>query len=116
MTDASQIGLAFWSPDLNLSFVAPIKESDDHFGNIFFNEALAVVSAIEWAAHLPNHPRCVLVHTDSMNTVEIWHSLAPQGDNIPLMLYAVEVMMDHNIDIRVVHIPGSENLIADALS
>ncbi len=51
-----------------------------------------------------------------MNTVEIWHSLAPQGNNILLMLYAVEVMMDHNIDIRVVHIPGSENLIADALS
>ena len=38
MTDASQIGLAFWSPDLNLSFVAPIEESDDQFGNIFFNE------------------------------------------------------------------------------
>ncbi len=112
--DAYQIGLAFWSPDLNLGFA--IKESDDQFGNIFFNESLAVVFAIEWAAHLPNHPHCILVHTDSMNTVDIWHLLTPQSDNIPLMLYAVEVMMDCNIDIRVVHIPGSEILVANALS
>ena len=32
------------------------------------------------------------------------------------MLYAVEVMMNQNVDVQVVHIPGSENLIADALS
>ena len=51
-----------------------------------------------------------------MNTIEIWHSLAPQNDNIPLMLYAVELMMDQNINIQVVHILGSENLVADALS
>ncbi len=94
LTDASQTSLAFWSPDLDLGFIALIKESDVQFSNIFFNEALAVVSAIEWAAHLPNHPQCVLVQTDSMNTVDIWHSLAPQSDNITLMLYAVEVMMD----------------------
>ena len=61
LTDASQTSLAFWSPDLDLGFVALIKESDVQFGNIFFNEALAVVSAIKWTAHLPNHPQHVLV-------------------------------------------------------
>ena len=82
LNDASQTSLAFWSPDLDLGFMAPIKESNDQFRNIFFNEALAVVSAIEGTAHLPNHPQHVLVQTDSMNTVKIWHSLAPHGNNI----------------------------------
>src|SRR5260370_2359817 len=107
LTDASLTSLAFWSPDLDLGFIALIKESDDQFRNIFFNEALAVVSAIEWMAHLPNHPQCVLVQTNSMNTVKMWHSLAPQSDNISLMLYGVEVMMNWNVDVQVVHILGS---------
>ncbi len=74
-TDASNVGLAFWSPEVESAFVEPIKDSDIRFGDIFFNEALAVVSAIEWAAHLPDKPRHILIHTDSMNTVDIFHSL-----------------------------------------
>ncbi len=55
-TDASNVGLAFWSLEVELAFVEPIKDLDICFGDIFFNEALAVVSAIEWAAHLPDKP------------------------------------------------------------
>ena len=60
-TDASNVGLAFWSPDVESAFVAPIKDSDICYGDIFFNEALAVVCAIDWAAHLPDKPHCILV-------------------------------------------------------
>ncbi len=107
-TDASGVGLAFWSPEVESAVVGPIKESNSCYGNIFFNEALAVVSAIEWAAHLPDKLRHVLIHTDSMNTVDIFHSLAAKPN--------YEIMMDFGVDVRVIHIPGVENIVADALS
>ena len=98
------------------AIVGPIKESDLCYGDIFFNEALAVVSAIEWATHLPDKPQRVLIHTDSMNTVDIFHSLAAEPNYVSLLLKAVEIMMDFGIEVQVVHIPGVENVVANALS
>ena len=54
-------GLAFWSPDLQIAQVASIAESDLQYGDIFFNEALGVLSAIEWAANLPHWPHHILI-------------------------------------------------------
>ena len=106
--------LLIWSPDL--ACIAPITDTDVWYGNIFFNEALAVVSAIEWVASLPDHPKCLIIQTDSMDTVDIFHSLSAEPNYMLLLLRAVEVMMDKEIEVRVVHIPGTENLIADVLS
>ncbi len=116
LSDASQTGLAFWVPELNVGFVSAIEDSDLHYGDIFFNEALAVVSAIEWVANLPERPQRILVRSDSMNTVDMFNTLAPEPLFILLMIRAVEIMMDHGVDIRVVHIPRVENHVADALS
>ena len=109
------MGLAFWSPDLLVACIAPITNTDIWYGDIFFNEGLAVVSAIEWAASLPGHPKHLIVQTDSMNMVDIFHSLFAEPDYILLLLRAVEVMMDKEIKVSMVHIPGTENLIADAV-
>ena len=51
-----------------------------------------------------------------MNMVDIFHSLSSDPDYTLLLLQAVEVMMDLQVDVRVVHIPGDENTVADALS
>ncbi len=115
-TDASGVGLAFWSPEVESAVVGPIKESDSHYGDIFFNEALAVVSAIEWAAHLPDKLWRILICTDSMNTVDIFHSLAAELNYVSLLLKAVEIMMDFGVDVQVIHIPSVENIVADGLS
>ena len=115
-TDASNISLAFWSPEVETAFVELIKDLDVHYGDIFFNEALAVISAIKWAAHLPDKPQCILIHTDSMNTVDIFHSLAANPNYILLLFKAVEIMIDFGVDVWVVHVPGTKNTIADALS
>ncbi len=81
-----------------------------------FNKALAVVSAIKWAAHLPDCPHCILVQMDSMNTVNIFHSLAPQPGYVLCLLFTVNIMMDFGVGVCIVHIPGLENVIIDALS
>ena len=116
LSDASNVGLAFWSPTLDLAFVASIEVTDLHYGDTFFNEVLVVVSAIDWAMHLPNKPQHILLRTDSMNTVDIFHSLAAQPNYVLLLFQVVETMMDSGVDVRVVHIPGDKNTIADALS
>src|SRR5258707_4526490 len=115
-TDASNVGLAFWSPEVEAAFVESIKDTDVCYGDIFFNKALAVISAIEWVAHLPDKPWWVLIYTDSMNTVDIFHSLAADPNYILLLFWAVEIMMDFGVDVQVVHIPGTKNVIVDALS
>ena len=106
----------FWTPDLDVAFTSSIHETNLHYGNIFFNEALAVLSAIEWAAYLQEWPQQILIQTDSMNTVDMFNTMAPETDLIPLMFRAIEIMMNSGVDVRVVHIPGVDNIVADALS
>ena len=51
-----------------------------------------------------------------MNTVDMFNTLAPEPNLIFLMFRAVEITMDSGVDDRVVDIPGSENIVTDALS
>ena len=51
-----------------------------------------------------------------MNTVDIFHSLSSDPDYTLLLLRAVKVMMDLQVDVRVVHVPGNKNTVANALS
>ena len=51
-----------------------------------------------------------------MNTVDIFHSLAAEPNYITLLFKAIEIMMDFGLDLHVIHVPGSQNIIADALS
>ena len=86
LSDTSQTGLAFWTPELNMAFLSMIEESNLHYGDIFFNEALAVISTIEWAVNLPDRPQRILVHSDSMNTIDMFNTLAPDQPFILLMI------------------------------
>ena len=115
-TDVSNVSLAFWSPEVEAAFVESVKDTNIHYGDIFFNEALAVVSVIEWVAHLPDKPQQVLIYTDSMNMVDIFHSLTANLNYILLLFWAVKIMMDFGVDVWVVHIPGTKDVIVDALS
>ncbi|KIM20799.1 hypothetical protein M408DRAFT_123195, partial [Serendipita vermifera MAFF 305830] len=44
-------------------------------GSIFYLEALTVLAAIFWAEDQPDRPRRLLIYTDSMNTVDMFHSM-----------------------------------------
>src|SRR5260370_5037841 len=63
--DASALGLTFWAPSLKVAHIAhPVVDSDQIF-NIFFNEALAILAALEWALTLHLTPQHVTIHMDS---------------------------------------------------
>ncbi len=118
LCDACLNGMGFWLPKIACGFVCPTPELPDVDEIIFFFEALCVCAAIHWvAANLsPAMRKRVTIFTDNTNTVDIFNSLRASPTYNPILKSAVNVLISHAIDLRVLHIPGSENDVADALS
>ena len=85
-------------------------------GTIFYFKALAVVSVVHAASRMQNIPRCLLVYSDNTNTVNIFHSLRALPPYNDLLKFTVSILMDHDISLRVIYVPGADNIIADSLS
>ncbi|KAF8591030.1 hypothetical protein K439DRAFT_1328597 [Ramaria rubella] len=67
-------GLGFYIPSLNFAFYSSVPH-ETIACHIFFYEALCVVSALLFAAESSTPPCRLLIYTDSMDAVEIFHSL-----------------------------------------
>ncbi|KAG9218369.1 hypothetical protein CCMSSC00406_0007260 [Pleurotus cornucopiae] len=114
---ATSRSLAFWVPIRSLGFVAPLPEAPFAPASaIFFFEALAVLSALQWAASLSLLPKRLAIYSDSMNTVQIFDSMQADKPYNSILFAACDILIASNIDLRVYHIPGSENIVTDALS
>jgi hypothetical protein len=114
-TDASLVGMSFWSPFFSEGFQSPLTNVD-HYG-IFFYEALAVLSALDWAANNDlASPHRVAIFSDNSNTVDMFNSLRAQPYLNPILLTAVDILRSRAVELRVYHIPGEQNVVADALS
>ncbi|KAJ3727532.1 hypothetical protein C8R42DRAFT_340177 [Lentinula raphanica] len=119
--DACLTGMGYWIPELLLGFYSPIPlERSTH--PIFFFEALAVLSALVWYgssmrsdSSLSGRLRLV-IFTDNTNTVDIFDSLSARPDYNFILQAAVDELILHDIDLRVIHIKGEDNLVADAIS
>ena len=111
-TDACLDGMAYWFPELNLGYQFRIPdEYQTH--HIFYYEALAVTCAIlDEHHHLPK----IILHSDNQNTVDIWHSLKATAPYNQLLILAIDGLISSGTDVRVLHIPGTSNTVADALS
>ena len=55
--DACKISLAFWAPSLKVAFIGNLVIKKDVPFNIFYNEALTVLAALEWSSSLDPIPR-----------------------------------------------------------
>lgn len=115
--DASLSGMGFWSPQLERGFTsakpsAPMQVED----NIFWYEALTVAAAVQWAASLPSPPHRLTVYTDNLNSVQMFNSLHGRDIYNDILRFVCGIMTSSSMDIRVCHIPGTYNVIADALS
>jgi hypothetical protein len=113
--DASLEGLGFYVPALNAAFYSPLSNQPPLL-HIFFYEALCVVSALAFAVGLRPPPRRLLIFSDSMNMVDMFHSLRAHASYNHLLLFAVRLLLPQTTSLRVFHIPGSDNAIADAVS
>ncbi len=71
-----------------------------------------------WAARYPCRTpgTVVLVHTDSGDMVEIWNSQRGRDKIRPYLRALERLSACYNIELRLRHIPGHENRIADMIS
>jgi hypothetical protein len=113
---ATSGGLAFWEPSRNVGFVCDRANAPHGTDTIFWFEALTTLSALHWAVSLSPRPHRVLIYSDSLNTVQIFDSWKASGHYNSILLSAAEILMSHDVDLRVHHIAGERNVVADALS
>jgi hypothetical protein len=114
-TDASASGMAFWFPSLNLGFQCNLPGSISS-ETIFFFEALAVTSAIiDAVRRMEPHGR-LAIFTDNSNTVAMFNTLAALPPYNWMLMLAMDVVLGRSIDLRVFHVPGVHNTVADHLS
>src|SRR5258708_16310492 len=114
--DASAIGLAFWSRSHNVAYIVdPIVDAEWHF-NIFYNEAITILGALEWALTLNPPPKHLAIHTDSSTSFGIFNSLCTISLYNPIIFSSVKIRLQFKIDLHVFIIEGKKNTIADALS
>lgn len=115
--DACLTGMGFWSPQLFKGFMADTIPStflpDD---NIFWFEALTVLSAFIHASSLSSPPVRLAIFSDNLNTVQMFESLRSHPPYDLILRNVIDVVIDSNIDFRVWYIPGPSNVVADALS
>jgi hypothetical protein len=83
---------------------------------IFFFEALCVVSALENVQSKARRGSKILIYTDNENSVDIFRSLRCLPAYNPLLKYAVDILLRNDFTLRVLHVRGEENVVADALS
>ena len=116
--DASLNGLGYWFPGLSAGYWSPIPE-DPPEDTIFYFEALSVLSAIIHSTVLSFPVNKLVVYTDNLNTVQIFNSLSALPAYNEILKTAVDHLLidaDNPIQLRVIHIPGDLNTVADALS
>ncbi|OSD08153.1 DNA/RNA polymerase [Trametes coccinea BRFM310] len=116
--DACLTGMAFWTPNLAIAFVADCPDAPSGLeDNIFWFEALTVLAALEWIA-ASGHPlpSRLAIFTDNLNTVQMFDSFRANRHFDDILLRACDILIASDIDLRVWHIAGQHNTVADALS
>jgi hypothetical protein len=113
--DACMFGIGFFLEQSQEGFQSALPHNPPR-DTIFYFEALAIVSIVDTVAHRPSVPTHLLVYSDNTNTVDIFYSLRSLPPYNDLLKFTVFLLLEYNISLIVVHVPGVNNTIADALS
>ncbi len=118
LVDASGSGLGLYFPWLHWGFYCLRPESAPS-GAIFFFEALAVCAAVHrvhgWH-QADRRVRRFAVLSDNTNTVSIFNTLRALPVYNSVLISTVSILLESGMQLRVDHIPGRLNVVADALS
>jgi hypothetical protein len=115
--DACPEGMGFWYPEFNIGFYSPTP-CHEHPDLIFYFEALCVHSAL-FDAHRRTSTKGsgrFLIYTDNSNTIDVFSSLRVLPTYNHLLKTAVDILQLGDNDMRVLHVSGMDNAVADALS
>jgi hypothetical protein len=114
-TDASFSGLGYWCSTTNEAYYADLPWPAPE-RTIFYYEVFVVLCAIRYALARPQTPKRVLIYSDNFNTVNMFASFSAKVEYYEILMEASDILRDSGADLRVEHISGADNLIADFLS
>jgi len=114
-TDACPGGIAFWYLATKRKFVATNPPGTPSTLIIFY-EALAVLSALQNAHHTFPSQSKIVIYMDNFPTVSMFSSLRALPDYNCILRAAVDILLEGKHELRVIHISGESNSVADALS
>ncbi|KAJ6463625.1 hypothetical protein C8R47DRAFT_992587 [Mycena vitilis] len=109
-------GMGFYIPALAVGYQAELPNGLLDTLKIFFYEALCVCAAVHHASTIMPRGSRLTVYTDSSNTVDIFNSLKALPAYNDILKSAVDVQLARAIELRVLHVPGELNKVADAIS
>ncbi len=92
--DACPTGMGFWYPA----------------------STLCILCALHNAYQRASSSNRILIYTDNLNTVDIFASLRALPAYNVILRTAVDLLYEGNHELRVLHVPGEANTVADALS
>jgi hypothetical protein len=115
--DACLVGMGFWLPDKCVGYYSPVPENTND-EQIFYFEALCVLSALHHVTDFLCVPPAsrIVIYTDNDNTVAIFNTLRCLPHYNPILIDAADISIISSIHLRVLHIPGDLNYVADAIS
>lgn len=111
-------GLGIWIPGMQLALHACLTKDSRFAGlHIFSLEMLAILSALMYCdRHLQPIRKRILIWSDSMNSVDAFHTLSSDSpDCLRILQAAVLVELRIGCSLRVLHVEGKTNP-ADAIS
>ena len=83
---------------------------------IFYYEALCVLSALTHASTMFSTPIRIIIFTDNTNTVDMFNSMRGLPAYNYILRSSVDIRLATGHQLRVLHVPGHENDVADAIS
>ena len=123
--DTSLTSMGFWLPDENVGYHSPIPPNFIPHNLpardwILPYESLCVLSALQHAADnllmIHESDSRIVIFTDSNNTVNIFSSMRCQPLYNPILRHATDILLTSRLQLRVIHVPGEMNIMADLLS
>ena len=114
-TDACPEGFAFWYPQFDIGFATSTPLTTPSCQIIFY-ESLAVLSALDDTCYCFPSGSKIVIFTDNLVMVSMFNSLQALPEYNCILKAAVDILLENQFQLCVLHIAGDNNGVADALS